>query len=347
MTAPEPLVYVVVLNWKGYAHTRKAIQSIAANSYQNYRLIAVDNGSQDGSVEALQKEFPQFTFLVNEANLGFSKGCNVGIREALKDDNCAYVLLLNNDATILPDSLRAAVAFAENDPTMGAVSGKVLLSQPPHTIWYAGGRIDYWRAQAVIRGFGEIDRGQYETPCDTGFVTGALMLISRAALAKVGLLPEEYFFGVEEWDFSTRIQRAGLKLYYVPGFVAYHAADGSHWNYDPKFVYNAYRNKLIFQQAHLPRWLFPFWKAAFAFYGKYFATRARKRLIKRGLFEVTQTVEFDHLDFALAKAIEDHGKNPMSEDVLNLFERELREHFQTNGRPHAPGNASRLLSDAD
>ena len=326
-------MYIIVLHWKNYERTRDAITSILSNSYGNYRVIVVDNGSFNNSVERLQREFPQLTFKINETNLGFSKGCNVGIREALKDAHCEYVLLMNNDATIEPASLAAAVAAAEAWTDVGIVSGKVLSARPPHTIWYAGGRIDYWRGQAVVRGFGEVDRGQYDTPCETGFVTGALMLIKRAVLNKVGLLSEDYFFGVEEWDFSASARRAGFKLYYVPGFVGSHAADGSHWNYDPKFVYNSYRNKLIFQQKHLPRLVFPFWKAVFAFYGKHLAGRARRRLISKNLFPLPRAIEAKQLDFALTRAIEDHGKNQMSEGVLNLFDAELRNRFGSAASP--------------
>jgi len=325
----NPLVYIVVLHWKAYARTRAALDSIAQISYRNYRVLIVDNFSNNGSLEKLQSEFSEHIFICNELNRGFSKGCNVGIREALKDAGCAYVMLMNNDATISPDSLGAAVAFAENDALAGVIGGKVLLSRPPYTIWYAGGQIDFWRGQAVVRGYGEVDRGQYDEPSETGFVTGALMLIKRAVLTKVGLLPEEYFFGVEEWEFSARARHAGFKLCYVPGFVGFHEADGSHWNYDPKFVYNSYRNKLIFQQSHLPRFVFPIWKAAFAFYGKHFARRARQRLIGKKLFSLPQPVELDQLDFALARAIEDHGKNELSEAVLNSFETDLQIQFRS------------------
>jgi GT2 family glycosyltransferase len=328
-----PLVYVVILHWKNYDYTRAAIESILANNYENYQLIVVDNASRNGSVETLQQKFPSVRFIINQTNLGFSKGCNVGIREALTDSRCAYVLLMNNDATISNASLMAAIGAGEDDPAIGIVSGKILLSRPPHTIWYAGGRIDFWRGQAIGRGFGEADRGQYDSPCETGFSSGALMLIKRAVLERVGLLPEAYFFGVEEWDYSAQVIRAGLKLQYVPDFLGYHAADGSHWNYDPKFVYNSYRNKLIFQQKYLPRFVFPFWKAAFAFYGKRLARRARQRLINKNLFSVPQPVEFDQLDFALARAIKDHARNEMSEAVLNSFDAELRERFGLQPSP--------------
>lgn len=341
LTHQTPLVYVVILHWKNYDYTRAAIESILAGGYPNYQLIVVDNASQNGSVEALQQRFPDLRFILNEKNLGFSKGCNAGIRAALDDAKCAYVLLMNNDASVLPESLPAAVAAAEDDAAIGIVCGKILLSRPPHTIWYAGGRIDFWRGQVIGRGFGEVDSGQYDTPGETGFATGALMLIKRAVFERVGLLPEDYFFGVEEWDFSASVRRAGFKLYYLPDCVGYHAADGSHWNYDPKFVYNSYRNKLIFQQRHLPRLIFPVWKTAFALYGKHLARRARQRLISKDLFPLPRPIDADQLDFALARAIADHGKNQMSEEVLNLFEVELRRHF---GRESSPSQNEGTIS---
>jgi GT2 family glycosyltransferase len=336
MAAVQPLVYIVVLHWKHYDHTAAAISSILGNAYPHFRLIVVDNASQNGSVELLQREFPQLTFVLNQQNLGFAKGCNAGIRQALKNSQCEYVLLMNNDATIAKDSLEAAVRWMEKCPAIGIVGGKVLCSRSPGRISYAGGRIDYWRGQAVIRGFGELDRGQYNEAIETGFVTGALMLIRKRVLTEVGLLPEQYFFGVEEWHFSIQTRRAGFKLYYVPEFVARHAGDGSHWNYDPKFVYNSYRNKLMFQEYHLPRLLFAFWKPAFAFYGKYLARHARRRLIGQGLFQVPRPVQFDYLDFALAKAIKDHRKNELSESALISFEAELHARFETETVKQAP-----------
>jgi GT2 family glycosyltransferase len=318
-----PRVQIVVLHWKNYSHTCTALASLAQLSYPNYGVLVVDNFSADGSIERLQDAFPAHAFLMNESNLGFSRGCNRGIRAALDDRECAYVLLVNNDATITPDGLGYAVGFAESNPKCGALSGKILTSRSTNKLWYAGGRISRLRGQAIVRGFGDYDQGQFDSCCEVGFVTGALMLIKREVLETVGLLPEEYFFGAEEWDFSLALKRAGYKLFYFPQFVGYHAADGSHWNYDPKFVYNSYRNKLIFQEKYLPRLVFPLWKKVFSIYGSYLARTARQRLIGEGKFKVNQPVKLNDLDFALTRAIKDHGTNRLSEGVLNMFEKEL------------------------
>ena len=305
------------------------MESLQQATYPDLKIVVVDNASADGSGKRLQQEFGQYPFVFNEGNLGFSRGCNRGIRTALDDDLCAYVFLINNDAVVTPDSISAAVSAAEADERIGLVSGKVLLSGKRDTIWYAGGHIDRWRGRTVARGFGEIDRGQYDSPCEVGFGTGASMLIKREVLERVGLLPEEYFFGIEEWDYSHRVRKAGYKIFYVPRCVVFHKADGSHWNYDPKFVYNSYRSKLIFQEKYLPPGTFPIWLKAFQVYGKLLARRARARLIKLHQFDVEKKVRPDDLDFAFSKAIQDHGKTELSEETLLAFERELgarREH---------------------
>lgn len=315
-----PKVYIIILNWNNYNDTKRCLESTQKVTYQNLSVIVVDNASTDRSGNLLQAEFSNLPFIFNNKNLGFARGCNVGIREAIKDKSCAYVLLLNNDATVTPNFLEKAVEFAEMDGQIGLVGGKILQSPESKKIWYAGGRINIWFAK-VVTYHNQIDYGQYDKPKETGFVTGGLMLIKREVLDKVGLLPEEYFFGFEEYDYSVRVKKAGYKLYYVPEFLIYHKGDGGHWNYDPKFVYNAYRNKLIFAEKFLPKWLFPIWKIIFIIYGKYFARRRRQKVIKKYKYK---SVPLDDLDFALDKAIKDHGKNILSEETLLNFEESLK-----------------------
>jgi len=316
-----PQVNVIVLNWNNYEDTKKCLESLQQATYPNLKVIVVDNASADESGKRLQAEFPHFRFIFNEKNLGFARGCNVGIRAALKDETCAYVLLLNNDAVVTPNFLEKAVEAAERDTLIGLVGGKILKFPESRTIWYAGGYVDQWRGQAVPRGFSELDHGQYDQPEEVGFVTGALMLIRREVLEEVGLLPEDYFFGVEEWDYCLSVKRSGYKLYYVPEFVVYHKADGSHWNYDPVYVYNYYRNKLIFQEKFLPKGLFPLWRMFFVFYGKYWARQQRQKAIDR--YDKDKSIPVDDLYFLIMEAVRDHGTNILSEETLECFKETL------------------------
>jgi hypothetical protein len=317
-----PKVYVIILNWNNYEDTKRCLESLQKVTYPNLLVIVVDNASTDNSNTRLKQGFAHLQFISNEKNLGFAKGCNVGIEAALSHEECAYVLLLNNDSVVAPNFLEGAVATAEADNMIGLVGGKILESPESRKIWYAGGYINRWRGQAITRGFGEVDHGQYDQSCYVGFVTGGLMLIKREVLKKVGSLPEEYFFGVEEWDYSLNVQRAGYKLYYAPEFVVYHRGDGSHWNYDPKFVYNYYRNKLIFQEKFIPKGLFPIWKFFFYIYGRCLARGARQKLINK--YDKDKFIPIDDLDFALREAIKDHRRNVLSEEVMTRFEEVLK-----------------------
>jgi GT2 family glycosyltransferase len=317
----RPLVYVVVLNWNRYELTKRCIDSLLANVYPSLKLIVVDNASIDGSGVRLRSEFATCDFVFNYENLGFARGCNSGIKVALQDANCAYVLLINNDATLAPHGLSKAIEAAEASREIGLVGGKILKSPESKLMWYAGGDISLWRGQAKSRGFRELDHGQYDNPCDVRFVTGGLMLIKRSVLEKVGLLPEEYFFGVEEWDFSMTTRKWGFRLRYVPELVAFHKGDGSHWNYDPKYVYNYYRNKLIFQEKFLPKGVFPLWKILLLMYQKYWARQKFQRTMIQ--FDWERPGLLDDLEFALAEAIKDHNKGELSEHTLKSFEAKL------------------------
>jgi len=261
-----PLIYIVVLHWKDDLRTQTLLRSLQQVSYSNFRVLVVDNGSQNGSIERLRSEFPAYDFIVNESNLGFSRGCNRGIRVA-QANAADYVLLLNNDMEVEPDFLNAAVAVGENDHSIGLVTGKILFGDRRNVIWQAGGRIDGFKIQGIPRGWNEIDAQQFDVEEETFWASGAMLLIPRRTLEQVGLLPEEYFFGVEEWDYSTAVRRSGLTIRYVPSFQAYHHAGASYRAGDPVLiVYNGIRNKLIYAEKYLskPAWLF--WKTIFRCY---------------------------------------------------------------------------------
>lgn len=266
--AKVPSVYIIILHWKAYYDTRTCLLSLKNITYPNYRVLVVDNFSNDGSAEKLKDEFPEHIFVFNKGNLGFSCGCNAGLREAYRL-GANYVLLLNNDMKVELGFLELAVAEAENDSLVGAVTGKIMYKENPNIFWQAGGYIHPFRVQGIPRGKGEEDRGQYDTVCETGWASGAMSLISRFTLEKVGYLPEEYFFGQEEWDYSTAILRAGLKILYVPGFKAYHHAGASYRAGHPVLnVYGGYLNKMIYAEKYMSTWKWKLWRLSFWVYLK-------------------------------------------------------------------------------
>lgn len=193
-------VDVVVLNWNGWQDTLACLASLARLDYPNVRLLVVDNGSTDESVERIRAAVPSVELLQTGANLGFGGGCNVGMRQALAGD-AEYVWLVNSDATVDSDALTALVRVAEENPAIGAV-GSVLyeVDQPERIQLWGGGRVNLWLG---------LSRHQ-TSPGPLDFISGASLLLRRAALEEVGLFDDLSFFMYwEDTDLAFRLHGAG------------------------------------------------------------------------------------------------------------------------------------------
>jgi GT2 family glycosyltransferase len=264
----NPTVYIILLHWKDYDDTKNCLNSFKNLTYQNYKVIVVDNFSNDGSIEKLQKEFKDVIYIFNQSNLGFSCGCNIGLRKAY-DMGAEYFLLLNNDIIVESGFLEPAMEELKKNQNAGAVTGKIMYQEPSNIFWQAGGFIDSFRVQGIPRGKGEVDNGQYDKICDTGWASGAMSLFPRSTFEQVGFLPEEYFFGQEEWDFSTAILQAGMKIIYVPEFKAFHKAGGSYQAGHPVLnIYGGYLNKMIYAEKYMSSLQFKIWRLFFFIYLK-------------------------------------------------------------------------------
>jgi GT2 family glycosyltransferase len=263
-----PRVGIVLLNWNGYSDTRRCLDSLATATYLHRTIYVADNGSTDDSADRLTADCARdgHVFLRNGENLGFSAGCNRAIRRALVD-GCDYVLLLNNDC--IPSELgfiEPMVALAASDGRIGLVGGKLRRWPDRGILWGTGGWIR-WAGERYI-GSGEPDRGQYDAVAERGFLSGALMLIRREVLERVGLLPEEYFFGHEDWEYGLRVRRAGYRLMYQPAAVVYHEAEHSYEPARPYYLYNDVLSKILFKKRNLSPLSFRAWLAAFDLYGR-------------------------------------------------------------------------------
>lgn len=132
-----PLVYVVILNWNGYADTADCLTTCLTNRYPRTRIVVVDNGSSDGSELLLRSAFPEITVVQTGSNLGYAGGNNVGIRHAL-GSGADYVVLLNNDTVVDPDFITSLVQIATADCRPGMLCSNIFFHDPPNVIWFAG-----------------------------------------------------------------------------------------------------------------------------------------------------------------------------------------------------------------
>lgn len=203
--SPGPRVATVVLNWNGWVDTLECLRSLSELDYKTHTLFVVDNGSTDDSLQRIREGFPSVELIVNDRNLGFAGGCNVGIARALQWD-AKYVWLLNNDAVVDPHALSAMVEVAELDSGAGAIGSSIYYFDEPLAIQaWGGGRVDFWlgRVRHIVAPI---------PSSDIHYITGTSLLIRSEALRQVGGLDSSFFMYWEDADFSFRLRKAGWRL---------------------------------------------------------------------------------------------------------------------------------------
>jgi len=226
MNSNAPPVAIIVVNWNRREDTLACLESLAGVTYPNFRVIFVDNGSSDGSAQAVRERFPQVQVIALPDNRRFAGGNNVGLRDVLEKGG-DFALLLNNDTTVAADFLDHLVAAAREDAWIGLAAPKILYSARPDVIWFAGGIIV--PAWGYVRHFGlrQRDDGRFDQPRDVSFLTGCCLLIRRDVLGKVGLLDEGFFLYSEDADYCLRAARAGYRLRYEPRSRIFHQVSSS------------------------------------------------------------------------------------------------------------------------
>jgi GT2 family glycosyltransferase len=218
---------VVIVNWNGRHFLESCLRSVYAQEPAPDRVIVVDNGSSDGSLEYLRTAWPAVVVVEAGTNLGFSGGNNLGISDALAA-GADYILLLNNDAELAPGAfgeLLSALRGAGHE--VWAASPKILYRSRPDVIWSAGGRFDWWRGLSLDRGWNEVDRGQYDRPELMEFANACCLLVRARVFRDVGLLDDGYFMYFEDSEFSARAGRAGARVSYRPAARVLHEVQGT------------------------------------------------------------------------------------------------------------------------
>ena len=234
----------VVVSWNGRDDTLDALDSL-----RGIETVVVDNGSVDGSADAIAERFPDVELVRAGVNLGFAGGNNAGIRRAL-DRGADWVLLVNNDATVEPGIVEALAAAAASRSDAGVLACKVLFADSDR-LWYAGAGFNPYLGRSRHERFGKPD--EPGTLRDTVRATGAGMAVSRAAIDAAGLLDEEFFLYAEDLEWCLRIQAAGFAVVYVPEARVRHrvtAASGGAGS--PTASYYEARNVLAVVERYRP-----------------------------------------------------------------------------------------------
>jgi GT2 family glycosyltransferase len=218
---------LVVLNWNGRDDTLNCLASARKIGRADVHVVCVDNGSTDGSVEAIRDFYPEVDLIEAGSNLGYAGGNNLGLRRAL-ERGATWAVLINNDSVVSSDVIEGFERALSRRPDAGVLAGKVYFADRPSTIWFAGQRVETLLGYSGRpRGYGRSDSPRFQKVGETDRAVGALMAISHDAIERVGLLDEDLFAYVEDVDFSLRARRAGFKIVFAPEARAWHRVSGS------------------------------------------------------------------------------------------------------------------------
>lgn len=238
-------VAILILNWNGRSLLATCLPPLLKQSYTNYEVVVVDNGSTDDSVAFVREQFPQVRLILNGENLGFSRGTNAGLRQISAD----VVVLLNNDVQVQPNWLAELIRPFHQDPQIGIVGSKLLF--PNGTIQHLGAELTYPLAHSRHFHYQEPDSGQITDLQDVPYVTGAALAVRREVLDAIGLLDEAFHpFYYEEVDFCTRAREAGFRVVVAPQAVAIHDESATMKSVSGLKLQTLHRNRLRYVLKH-------------------------------------------------------------------------------------------------
>jgi len=221
----NPLVYVVIITFNGEKWISDCLQSLLLTEYSPYKILIIDNASQDNTINCIVNNFPGIEVLRNKKNLGFAEGCNIGIRLALERGS-NYVVLLNQDTKLHKEWLKKLVELIEKDESIGILS--------PLQYNYEGSAVDDICMKTI-----QLCRKPTRQFIETNNVIGAAMMLSKKLCTKVGGFDPYFFCYGEETDLCQRAQYHGFKIGIASESIVYH------WHY--------YLNKENFSKDNLDK----------------------------------------------------------------------------------------------
>jgi GT2 family glycosyltransferase len=212
-----------------------------------------DNGSQDGTADAVSVTFPEVLVHHHPTNLGVASGRNAAAALAIEKYSPTHLLFIDNDMVVERNFVCALLAPFESDPQLAQTQAKLRFLNDPTRLNDGGGcRIQFWLGRTSPVGFGEIDRGQYDKPAKCVSCGGAMM-VRTDVFQQLGGFDEKFSpFGPEDLDFSLRCYKAGYHALYIPQAVAYHEVSHSFegGQYTELYARNKSRHWLLFMRRH-------------------------------------------------------------------------------------------------
>ena len=241
-------VNIIVLNWNQKKLSLECLKSLQKTTYKNKRIVFVDNGSDDGSVDAVQNLFPKVEIIRSEKNLGYAGGNNFGFKST--KNKADYTIFINNDTYVDPSFIEPLIYEFENKPSTVQTVPKIFFADNKKLIWYAGGNVNLTFAQISHRGIRSKDKEKYNHIRQVGYATGCCFCIRTSDFAALGMFDENFQMYGEDVDLSIRAQNLGLECYYISEAKLWHHISSSYGgNYSIYKIISKFNSllKLIFK----------------------------------------------------------------------------------------------------
>ncbi|MBM3154542.1 MAG: glycosyltransferase family 2 protein [Chloroflexi bacterium] len=241
------MISVIIVNWNGKQHLDDCLSSLRRQTFTDFEIIMVDNGSTDDSVAYVQSAFPEVQIISLPINTGFCVGNNCGIRAA----QGGYIALLNNDTEVDPHWLEELYRALESTPQAGFCASKILLFDQRNILDSAG---DYYSCYGAAGKIGRLkpDQRLYDQAKEVFGASGAAAIYRRAMLEEIGLLDEDFFMIYEDVDLSFRAQLMGYSCLYVPTARVYHKVNASVGFISDRYIYYGHRNVEYVYMKNMP-----------------------------------------------------------------------------------------------
>ena len=221
---------------------RKALEGIDGE------VVVIDNCSKDDTVSYLQAHCPDVQLIANKENVGFARANNMAIRQTDSD----YVLLLNPDTIVYPDTIRGCIAFMDEHPEAGGAGVRMLTREGQPAPESRRAIPTPWVSMLKMLGFTRryyMSDLPWDKPCRIEVISGAYCLLRREALNQVGLLDEDYFMYGEDIDLSYRLIHGGWQNWYLPFDIIHYKGESTQKS-SFRYVHVFYQAMLIFFRKH-------------------------------------------------------------------------------------------------
>jgi len=240
-----PRVSVIIPTWNGWALLEPALESLERQTYRDFEVIVVDNGSTDGTEEHLARRFPDVRLIRFPENRGFAPAVNAGISEGRGE----FIVLMNNDTEAEPGWIGALVRALDEHPEVGSCASRMLDFYDRSRIDAAGDRLGIMASQI---GHGMPDGPEFDVPRYVLSACAGASAYRRSALDDVGLFDERFFAYMEDVDLGVRLQFAGYRCLYVPDAVIYHKGSATASRIAGRRFYLLMRNSLFVFFQYMP-----------------------------------------------------------------------------------------------